>query len=47
MDSSKANPTKQDLLHLLTMAIHKANIVNPSNFSSSSYLNIEKPKTYK
>lgn len=35
-DSDRANPTKQDPLHILAAAIYKVNIASPSDFSSSA-----------
>ena len=35
-----------DLLHILEASIYKANIANPNNFSSSSYLDDEEPEIH-
>lgn len=35
-----------DPLHILAASIHKANAGNPSDFSSSSQLDVEEPETY-
>lgn len=43
---SRVNFTKQDLLHILAMAIYKANAINPSDFSSLTLLNVKELEIY-
>lgn len=45
-DSNGSNLTKQDPLHVLAVAIYKANTRNLSNFSSSTLLDVEESETY-
>ncbi len=45
-DSKKVSSIEQDPLHILATVIHKANTINPSEFTSSIQLNIKEPETY-
>ncbi len=46
-DSKGVSSIEQNLLHILATAIYKANATNLSDFTSSTQLDIEEPKTYK
>ncbi len=45
-DSKGVSSIEQDPLHILPTAIHKINTTNPSNFTSSTQLDVEEPETY-
>lgn len=40
------NDDRQDPLHILVATIHKANAKNPSNFFTTSQLDVKEPETY-
>ncbi len=44
---NKALESKLDPLHIIGIAIQKANAANPADFSSTSQLDVEEPETYK
>lgn len=47
VEETVLNNDEQDPLHILVATIYKIHAKNPSNFSTTSHLNVEELETYK